>query len=233
MQRCAYQPSSFSLDIPLWIYSFRLLRSSMLVVSSPARDEHAAMNTLRAVSAMSKERRDAQIEVLASLMEAMILLRNGADSVEAAQRVLTRVFTLQNSGIQMPPQLEVLTQLLDVCSSLMLGRTPESEPKIRKLHSMLDEKALWTVWKEDGEFELSVNSSRPGKPPEGLRLRWLSKDDVFSLGYLLSGLCKFQKNVEEKGKAEKFLTEGLKTVDRMSHELRNPLFLMLISFHQE
>jgi hypothetical protein len=163
---------------------------------------------------MSKERGDLQVEALASVMEAMVSLRGGADGVETAQRALTRVFTQQNGGIEIPPQLEVLTQILDICCSLMLGKTQDCEPKIRKLHTMLDQPARWTNWKADGEFEVLVNPSRPGRLPESLKLRWLDKDDVFTLGYFLSSVCKFQKNVEEYGKAERFLTEGLKTVER-------------------
>jgi hypothetical protein len=165
---------------------------------------------------MSKERGDMQIAALASLMEVMVSFRNGADGVEAAQRALARVFTLQNGGNDIPPQLEVLTQLLDICCSLMLGRCQECDPKIRKLHAMLDQPERWTNWKDDGEFDIAVNPSRPGRPPETLKLRWLNKDDVFTLGYFLSGLCKFQKNVEENGKAERFMTEGMKTVERES-----------------
>jgi len=164
---------------------------------------------------MSKERMDVQVVALGSLMEAMVSLRSGADGVENAQRALARVFTQQNGGIDIPPQLEVLTQLLDICCSLMLSRTQECDPKLRKLHTSLDQPGRWINWKEDGEFSVDVNPGRPGRPPEGLKLRWMNKDDVFTVGYFLSGLVKFQKNVEENGKAEKFLTEGLKTVDSM------------------
>ena len=149
-------------------------------------------------------------------MEAMISLRSGADGVESAQRSLSRVFTQQNSGGAISQQMEVLTQLLDISCSVMVGSTQECEPKIRKLHAMLDQAERWVGWREDGEFEVAVNPSRQGRQRETLKMRWLNKDDVFTLGYFLSGLSKFQKNVEENGKAERFLTEGLKTVDSVS-----------------
>ncbi|KAA8913163.1 cohesin loading factor [Sphaerosporella brunnea] len=203
-----------TLDIPLWAYAFRLLRFNLLAQMSPARDDQNAISTLRTVCTMSNERRDMQVLALASIMEAMVSLRNGADGVEAAQRSLARVFTQQNGGNQITPQLEVLTQVLDICCSVMLGKTQECDPKIRKLHNMLDQPERWINWREDAEFEVLVNPSRHGRPTESLKLRWLSRDEVFTLGYFLSGLCKFQKNVEENGKAERFLTEGLKTVER-------------------
>lgn len=168
---------------------------------------------------------------LASLLEALVSFRNGADGVEPAQRALTRVFTQQNAGCDLPPQLEVLTQVLDICSSHLLGKTLDCDPKVRKLHAMLDQPDRWADWKDDGEFEMFVNPSRPGRPPEALKLRWLNKDDVFTLGYFLSGLCKLQKNVEESGKAERFLTEGLKTVERESF-LRPALKVAELSSHR-
>lgn len=208
---------SRSLDIPLWTYSFRLLRFHLLAAeSSAARDDHGAVNTLRGLCAMAQDRRDAKMAALASLLEALVSFRNGADGVEAAQRALTRVFTQQNAGNDLPPQLEVLAQILDICCSHLLGKTSDCDPKVRKLHAMLDQPGRWADWKGDGEFEIFINPSRPGRPPEALKLRWLNKDDVFTLGYFLSGLCKLQKNVEESGKAERFLTEGLKTVERES-----------------
>lgn len=206
----------FRLDIPLWTYSFRFLRFHLLAEVGPTRDDQAATNALRSIYTMSKERIDVQVLALASLMEAMVSLRNGADGVDNAQRGLSRVFTQQNGGLDIPPQLEVLTQLLDICCSLLLSRTQECDPKLRKLHATLDQTARWLSWKEDGEFSIDVNPVRPGRPPEGLKVKWLNKDDVFAVGYFLSGLVKFQKNVEENGKAERFLTEGLKTIDSES-----------------
>ena len=200
--------------MPLWTYSFRFLRFSLLADESAVRDDQAAINTMRAVLPVADQRGDFQVVALASLMEAMISLRNGADGVESAQRSLSRVFTQQNAGTSVLPQLEVLTQLLDICCSLMLGQSNDCEIKIRQLHAMLDQQDRWVNWREDGEFEVIINPSREGRLPEILKLRWLNKDDVFTLGYFLSGLCKYQKNVEENGKAERFLKEGLKTVDR-------------------
>lgn len=169
---------------------------------------------MRNVIAMAEHRNDSQVIVLSSLMEAMILLRNGADGVEPAQRSLARVFTQLNASPIALPQLEVLTQLINICCSVMLGHISDGESKIRKLHSMLDEPTRWANWRDDGEFEVKINPSQLGRQPEVLKLHWLNKDDVFTLGYFLSGLCKFQKNVEENGKAERFIKEGLKTVDR-------------------
>jgi len=153
---------------------------------------------------MAQQRRDAEMLALSSIMEVMVSLRNGADGGEAGLRALTRVTTLQNGGATLSPQLEVLAQFLDICCSLTIGTAQVLDEKIRRLHAMLDQPARWASWRDDGEFEVRVNPSRPGRPPESLKLRWLNKDDIFTIGYFLSGLCKFQKNVEHNGRAERF-----------------------------
>lgn len=146
-------------------------------------------------------------------MEAMISILSGTDGVEAAQRALARVNMMQTSDDQNLAQLGVLRQIMDIICSLKLGRSLESEMKMKVLHQMLDNKERWALWSENGEFEVPVNPNRPGRPVEMLRFRWLTKDDVYIMGYFISGLCKFQKNVDEGGKSEKFLKEGLRSID--------------------
>ncbi|KAL7266216.1 hypothetical protein RUND412_011247 [Rhizina undulata] len=198
------------------MYSYRFLRCTLLMSDSPSRDDLAALNTVQKISNISAARLDYNIYTLSNLMEAMITLLPGADGVEAAQRALAKANENQSNPMAPKlPQLEVLSQILDIICSVMLGNYPQSEGKVKILHGMLDQKERWATWRDDGEFEVEVNRSRQGRAPEQLRFKWLSKNDVFVLGYFLSGVCKFQKNVDEGGKAEKFLMEGLKTLDRL------------------
>lgn len=212
-----YIEESEALDQPLWTYSFRFLRCTLLTETEDytIRDPQAAILTLQKICNSAKMRRDFGVLKLASLMEAMVCLLPGGDGMEAAQRALARANSQQLSSGYGPPQLEVLTQILDIACYLMLGNSNESTVRMRKLQAGLDEPARWANWKETGEFELTVNPNRQGKPPELLTLSWFCKDDVFVIGWFLGALCRFQKNVEEGGKAEKYLAEGLKIVDRM------------------
>lgn len=205
---------SETLDLPHWTYSFRFLRCSVLTADSPIQDSLGALTTLQKISNTSAARRDHSVFALANLMEAMLSILSGTDGVEAAQRALARVNSIQASGDSLA-QLGVLRQMLDIVCSLMLGRNAESEGKMKVLHAMLDNKERWASWSANGEFEVPVNPSRPGRPAEKLRFRWLTKDDVFIMGYFISGLCKFQKNVDEGGKSEKFFQEGLRSIDRL------------------
>jgi Cohesin loading factor len=190
---------------------------------SPIRDELAAISTLQKISNIAISRQDYGIFMLATLMEAMISILSGADGVEAANRALARVNPMQLGELQELAQLAVLRQIIDIMCSLMLGRSSDSEMKMKILHGMLDQNQRSAPWGENGVFELPVNPSRLGKPIEKLKFKWLTNQDVFVLGYFISGLCKFQRNVDEGGKAEKFLLEGLRSIDRELETLNSLL----------
>lgn len=181
---------------------------------SPLHDEQGAITTLQKISSTAATRHDHGIYLLASLMETMISVSSGADGIEAANRALARANSLQLESIQGMDQLGILRQMLDIMCSLMAGRYSESEVKVKVLHGMLDHSSKAQIWTPSGEFEILINPVRLGRPEEKLKFRWLTKEDIFVLGYFISGLCKFQKNVEEVGRGEKYLQEGLRSIER-------------------
>lgn len=177
------------------------------------RDDQAATHILQRIYILAESRRDVAIMAICSLMEAMLFLVSGVDGVDHAQTALSRASAQVNSNHPMPPQIAILTQVLDIICSIMTARGAEGEAKIKVLHGMLDEKERWASWRADGEFELPIHTRGH---PAALKMRWLGKDDVFTLGYFLSGLAKYQRNLEENGKAERFLQEGLACIDRIT-----------------
>jgi len=181
---------------------------------SPLHDEQGAITTLQKISSTAATRHDHGIYLLASLMETMISVSSGADGIEAANRALARANSLQLESIQGMEKLGILRQMLDIMCSLMAGRYSESEVKVKVLHGMLDQSSKAQIWTPSGEFEILINPVRLGRPEEKLKFKWLTKEDVFVLGYFISGLCKFQKNVEEVGRGEKYLQEGLRSIER-------------------
>lgn len=207
-----------------WTYSFRFLRCNILMEDSPLHDEQGAITTLQKISSTAAARHDHGIYLLASLMETMISVSSGADGIEAANRALARANSLQLESMQGMEQLGILRQMLDIMCSLMAGRYSESEVKVKVLHGMLDHSSKAQIWTSSGEFEILINPVRPGRPEEKLKFKWLTKEDIFVLGYFISGLCKFQKNVEEVGRGEKYLQEGLRSIER---EPRHHYLLLL------
>lgn len=205
-----------TLNLPLWNYSFQFLRVSLLMEHPTTRDDQAAIHVLQKTYSYAESRRDVAIMAICSIMEAMLFLLSGVDGVEVAQRALSNAFAQQNSNHPMPQQIAVLAQVLDIICAVMTGRSNEGEMKLKTLHNMLDQSERWVSWRHDGEFRLPIYIRN--SVPVFLKMRWLGKDDVFTLGYFLSGLTKYQKNLEENGKAERFLNEGLVCIDSMYHK---------------
>ncbi|CCX09270.1 Similar to MAU2 chromatid cohesion factor homolog; acc. no. O94459 [Pyronema omphalodes CBS 100304] len=207
-----------TLDMTLWTYSYRLLRLSLLAdTTHPAYDNHSALTGLRQLYNLAKDKGDLQIAAFVSAMEAMVSFRLGAEGVEAARGAIGRLWGFKNSKIFIPSQVETLGMFLQIISSLMLGKAQESESLVRDLHKTLDKPEQWDSWREDGTFQLSINPSRNGgRHSEPLMIQWMHKDDVYAIGYYLSALVRFQKNVEDNGKSERFVSEALKTIDRIS-----------------
>lgn len=191
--------------------------------NSQCRDVSAALHCLRSISNISQRRNDAQAFILSNLMEALISLHTGPEGVETAQRALSRANSLQLESA-LPAELEFFRHIVDLLSALMLSRPNiELEQKLKGLQSMLVNRDNWAAWSPVGDFDIPVHPPRQGKNKEYLRFRWFAKDDIFIIGYFLSGMARFQANAQEGCKAEKYLKEGLRRI-----ECEIPTILLLL-----
>jgi len=153
--------------------------------------------------------------MLSSLTESMISLHLGPEGIETAQRALARANSMQlEEAVSI--EIEFLRTIVDLSSALMLGR-PGSEIKRKedKLTEMLRGHDIWANWSPTGDLEVPVHPPRQGKSREYLYFRWFARDDVAIVGYFLSGMANFQTNAHNGQKAEKFLKEGLRRLERM------------------
>lgn len=151
--------------------------------------------------------------MLSNLMEAMASLHLGPEGVETAQRALGRANSMQ---LETPlcAEIEFLRHTVELVCSLMLGRpNAELETKLKGLQVMLSARENWENWSPVGDFEVAVHPPRQGKAKEYLRFRWFARDDIFIIGYFLSGMARFQANAQEGHKAEKFLKEALRRLE--------------------
>ena len=147
-------------------------------------------------------------------MEAMICLHTGPEGVEAAQRAIAKANSMQLEEGSKFTELAFLHLIVDLVCSLMLGRpSVELETKLMKLQSLLSVRETRENWSAVGDFDVPVHPSRQGRSPDLLRFRWFARDDLFIVGYFLSGLARFQSNTQEAQKAEKYLKEGLRRID--------------------
>ncbi|KAK3946078.1 MAU2 chromatid cohesion factor [Diplogelasinospora grovesii] len=131
-----------------WVYAFRFLKASFHVQSGTAADNHALEN-LRGIAAIAKQRGDNAIHVMASLLEGLAHL--GAmkgDWVARVQTCLAQAATLQLDPSVHLPQLDILLLQLDVACSLP-DKQQSTAIKLANLQRRME------------EWERSANSASP------------------------------------------------------------------------
>jgi hypothetical protein len=208
-------------------YAFRFLRATSCLFSGSYQDIHSPINQLQKIGAIARQQGDYVVFAFAAVMESLIHLQSQSlDSVDSAQRALASARQLQlNPEIASSPQMQILMEFVDLCCSLQDTNLDQISHKLLNMQQTMDQIVDDLNWQDDGTLYLplskrSVNgvslsnsglvSERNGKPV--LTMRWLSKGDVYTLGYLLSTVSVAHKNASDGHKAEKFLEEGLRLI---------------------
>ena len=209
-----------------WVYAFRFLKVSLYLRLSTHQDTLSALNQLRHIVTMSNGYGDKTVLATATVMEALTWLREPSDveNIEHAQRALAGVRALQyNPEIGELRQLAALTSIIDLCCSLQHFDPSQTSTKMQIMQSLLKEMHDSKTWLADGSFAIPMPNSRmPScqsrsgvirKQGDGslvLVFQWIAKDDIYNLGYLLSGLALTHRNTQDGHKSEYMLEEGIR-----------------------
>lgn len=231
-----------------WQYAFRILRTNLAISSvsttspSSAATIASAIHNLQALTALSSRNGDKAVFTLSSLLTALVHLScsRTPDTVEHAQREIAAARTYQSmvasrdnpSGI-IPPQLNVLAQMLDIICSLLKYDVSLGMQKLLMMQQTVDRDLNSPVWKGDGSFFVPLSmeaqkgldvvdgpilrvekgDSETGSPDRvGLTMSWLPQHDLYALCYLLSAVTSSAKNSQDGHKAEKHLRDGLSLI---------------------
>ena len=213
-----------------WVYAFRFLKVSLHLELSFHQDITSALTTLKVISSTATKLGDRAILAIATTMEALTYLKeaNTAESFEQAQRALASVRSLQlNPLIGSLPQLSLLTAYTDLCCYLQQFDPSQAMQKMQIMQSALATVAEGQGWLEDGTFAIAIPISRMPlcKTENGivrkqdddslaLIFNWLPKDDVYNVGYFLSGVAMAQRNTSDGHKSEQMLQEGIRRQTR-------------------
>ncbi len=207
-----------------WEYAFRLLRARLSLRMATQQDSVAAVLHLRKTADLAHKRGDHAVFAFATVTEALTHLQSSSsDSVDLAQRALAATRQVQLSqDVNSIPQIQVLIQYVDLCSSLQQANPEQIEQKLSEMQQVMDRIVDDPNWLDDGSLFLTLmpKSVHGGAPMGGdivqerngrpvLALTWLPKRDLYSIGYLLSAVASGQKNAQGNHKAELFLDEGL------------------------
>jgi len=209
-----------------WIYAFRFLNVSLHLELSTHQDLLLALSQLKHIVLLSNDYGDKTVLAIATASEALTYLRisNDSENTENAQRALATVRSLQlESKVGNLHQLAVFISMVDLCCILQNFDPKQAFTKMQTMQTALktmDESEAWT----DRSIRIPIPHARmPSCTARNGVLRkqedddllilmfdWVSKDDIYDLGYLLSGVVLSPRNAGDGQKAEHMFEEGIK-----------------------
>ncbi|KAL9099197.1 MAG: hypothetical protein Q9163_005273 [Psora crenata] len=212
-----------------WVYAFRFLKASLHLELSSPQDISSALMILRSISSMAKQHSDKAILAIATTMEAFTCLResNTSESFEQAQRALASARSLQlDPTIGNLRYLKLLISFVDLCCHLHQFGIVRAMQKMQIMQDALSTVAGGKGWMEDGSIALPLPGARMAscKTRTGivkvdndgslvLMLNWFPEDDIYNIGYFLSGVTMAYRNTSDGRKSEQMLLEGIRRQD--------------------
>ena len=210
------------------MYALRFLRVSLSLDMNQNQENLAAFSQLRTIVSTADDRGDVGIATAACATEALTHVNrsSSSESIEQAQRALASVRSAQmSSEAANIPSLIIMAHFVDVMCSLIKDEHDLGITKMKAMHASLEELRDRKDWKEDGNFKVPISQPafRAAGSSQGvvlldtsgkssLQLKWLPKDEIYTLGYMLSAAVSMAKNPQER-MSENFLKEAIGRFD--------------------
>jgi hypothetical protein len=214
-----------------WVYALRFLKVSLALQTAGHPEAATALQQLNAISAHAHKYGDSAVYVASYAFQAMIHLRiPGPDSIEQAQRAIAaaRSLQLEVSASELG-HVAVLINILDLACSLQQNSTSEAFEKRRIVQADVDSQggegedstSTFSVLIERSFDEKLTGMTggifqKDGQGRDQITFSWLSKRDLYALGYYLSGVVGFMKG---EPRTAVYLNQGIKTV----RDQKNPI----------
>ncbi|WPH04046.1 Hypothetical protein R9X50_00693000 [Acrodontium crateriforme] len=218
-----------ALKLHHWTYAFRFLRASLSIQTGTPPNMTAALKHLSAIVRIADQERHISVHIVAAVLEAIVYLRmETPDSLESAQRSLAAARTHQTGPeLHGLPQLRAVLDCLDVAFHCMHSHPEHLANKLKQMHISMDELAKATGWRKDGtvliplgrhvDDDIDMDTAgilkKISTGETALSIYWLAREEVYTLGYLLSSFATIHNNNTE-GMAEKYLVEAVKLNQR-------------------
>ena len=193
-----------------------------------------AIGHLKVIATLSGGRGDIAVSATASIIEALIHLHqsHSFESIEQAQHALAAARSSQlNPAAQGVPQLVAMTHFVDLCCSLQKNDPLQAMPKMEAMQATLDQRVSDKQWSDDGFCSIPIsresamtlqgNGSAVGvvridsDQNTSLIINWLPREDIYALGYLLSGAVVIHRNAMDGQKSEQYLKEAQRLLEGM------------------
>lgn len=191
----------------------------------PHHDIHVAIQHLRAVTELARTQKDNAIRVTSSTCEALMHIFSGTvESIEQANHALASARSLQlDTNLSNIPQIWALLDCVDLACSLLRYSHEEAKEKMSTMQKLLDELYEKAAWPDDGSLSIPLGRNhdksltttasgifeRDKNGNDFLLFQWLTKRDLYAVGYVMSSVATQLKNASDS-KAQNYLLEGLK-----------------------
>jgi hypothetical protein len=212
-----------------WYYAFRFLKANFYMESGSAADA-SALENLRATYQIANRRGDKALCVYVSLLEGLGLLRTAReDSIEKVRECIAQAAKFQLDPSVQIVQLDLLTMVLDVASTLHREGPEITFQKLRELQRRLDSCKEWGNVKSDFRLPVKKQASSaktissdtaaillPGdgeSETDFLVMSFMTKMELNALVFTLSGLINMHKASSQGRRSTELWQEGLKIID--------------------
>ncbi len=207
---------------------------------STHQDILSALSHLSSISAMASTWGDNAILAFASIVEALIHLRetSSAESIEQAQRALAVARSSQlDPVVGTIPQLAALTHFADLSCTFGKFDSTQAMSKMQAMQATLEHINDGQAWTEDGSFSIPI--AHPGSfriatqsgiirsQADGklvLMFNWMPKDEIYVLGFLLSSIAIAHRNSSDGQKAEQMLKEGIRMQESQYYNILSNIY---------
>ncbi|KAL1311083.1 hypothetical protein AAFC00_001291 [Neodothiora populina] len=209
-----------------WNYAMRFLRVA-LSLQLPQPDTSAALQQLRRIMSIAESNRHVPICATSAALEALVHLRSdNSEAVQSAHRALAQARMHQlDPSLQSITQLAALLDCLDLCCDLVNLSPEQAVLKMKQMQKAMDDASTDKSWRPDGSFCIPVGEivdassnivadtggvfERLADGQKALTFMWIRRSELYSLGYLFSGIATAHKNSVDR-RAERYLEEGAK-----------------------
>ena len=218
-----------------WLYAFNFLKISLhleLAVQS-RQDNNIAFSTLNRLKDLAERNGDTAIVAIAATIKAWLALKtaNTAESFEESQTSLALARGLQGSqGVQQVAQIPIMIALVDLCCCLQYFSPAQAQAKMKHVTDVLSNLPEVPDWLNNGSFNVYLQPTAGLYPQResgvirscgdgrwSMLLNWLPKNDIYTMGYLLSGISLIHQSKAQSHKAEDMLDVGIKKATCESH----------------
>ena len=208
-----------------WEYAFSFLKVSLHLGLSSSHGLLEARNHSQHITKKARNHGDKAVMAMATMMEAMVYLKEPGDSdgFEQAQRALASVRSLQlDPAITNIPQLTAFISFVDLSCHLQRFYPEPAYNSMRNMQKTLAQLVEGDKDVLDGTLSLPVSKGKMISPstetgivrrkPDGsmtLVFNWMPNDDIYNVGYLMSGIAMAHKNTVDRHNFERFFSQGL------------------------